>query len=355
MKLFKIFILSILCSAPSLAQEVVYDKVENRRLAIYLPEGYNESTENYKVAYFYDGQASFTNNPYSWKIHDKITELINNGRIEKIVGVGIYTDVNRTDDLVPYYDPAVAESFGTYKARGNKFDDTIVETIIPYIEENYKVIPDANSRALIGMSFGGLHALYTGINHPNTFSLVAGISASLWVSNYRFIKDAKKADVGPSIWFDIGTAEWNHYIGTIDALTNAGYTYGENLFYFEEDGASHNPKFWIPRLEYPLLLFAGETNPEIDSIDVITEVIPSTSGDKHFLRLNPIVNRADGLKYSLASKATYELLDSESGEIRYEGSFMIKQNYDMKVRISYKDWSEEITIVNEEIRKRMKN
>ena len=159
MKLYSLIAGFILLTINSSAQEVKYDKIDNRRLAIYLPEGYDESVDTYKTVYFYDGQASFTNNPFSWKLHDQITNLITSGKIEKIVAVGIYTDVTRTEDLVPYYDPYVAENWGTYKARGNRFASFLVSSIIPYIEENYRVKKAGKDRALIGMAFGGLHAL----------------------------------------------------------------------------------------------------------------------------------------------------------------------------------------------------
>jgi enterochelin esterase-like enzyme len=349
-------IIVLLCLIPTIthAQEVKYDKVGLRRLAVYLPEGYNESTQNFKTVYFYDGQASFGNHPYSWKIHEKLTSLISEGKIEKVVAVGIYTDVNRTEDLVPYYDPYIAENWGSYKPKGDKFDDFIIESLIPYIESKYKVQTESNSRALIGMSFAGLHAMYTGINHQKSFALVAGISASLWVNNYRFIKDLKKVNIGPKIWFDIGTAEWNSYTDAIDLLLDAGYEYGESLFYLEVSGAAHEAKYWIPRIEYPLILFAGATDNRISTFEIKIEVIPSATSKKHYLRINPIVTREDGVKYSLATQASYEVMNPGSGQVNEDGSFEFINNSDLKVRVSFQDWKEEIIILYSDIRARMK-
>ena len=342
-------------SSVTLAQKIEYDKFGSRRLAVYLPEGYDESAESFKTVYFYDGQASFGNHPYSWRVQDKLTSLILEGKIEKIVAVGIYTDVNRTEDLIPYYDPYVAENWGPYNPKGNKFDDFIINSLIPYVESKYKVQITGDSRALIGMSFAGLHAMYSGINNQGSFSLVAGISASLWVDNYHFMKDLKKINVGPKIWFDIGTAEWNQYTRAIELFLDAGYEYGKNLFYFEEDGATHESKYWIPRLEYPLILFAGSsTNIKISSYEVKVEVIPSATSKKHYLRINPVVTREDGVMYSLATQAGYEIMNPDSGTVNPDGSFEFTNNSDLKVKVSFQDWEEEITILYSDIRAKMK-
>ena len=71
----------------------------------------------------------------------------------------------------------------------------VAETVIPFIEKNYRVATDANSRALAGLSMGGLQTLHAGVRNTNMFSYL-GVFSSGWWSNqpalsnpqYEFMK-----------------------------------------------------------------------------------------------------------------------------------------------------------------------
>jgi enterochelin esterase-like enzyme len=60
------------------------------------------------------------------------------------------------------------------------FEREMKETIIPFVEKNYRTLTDANSRALAGLSLGGLHTLYTGINNTDKFSYL-GVFSTGWI------------------------------------------------------------------------------------------------------------------------------------------------------------------------------
>ena len=57
--------------------------------------------------------------------------------------------------------------------------------IIPFVEKNYRVKTDADSRALAGLSMGGIHTLYTGIKHNDKFSYL-GVFSSGWIIPNQF-------------------------------------------------------------------------------------------------------------------------------------------------------------------------
>jgi enterochelin esterase-like enzyme len=54
------------------------------------------------------------------------------------------------------------------------------QSIIPFVEKNYRALNDANNRALAGLSLGGLHTLYTGINNTSMFAYL-GVFSSGWI------------------------------------------------------------------------------------------------------------------------------------------------------------------------------
>jgi enterochelin esterase-like enzyme len=60
------------------------------------------------------------------------------------------------------------------------FERELKQAIIPFVEKNYRTLNDPNSRALAGLSLGGLHTLYTGINNTDMFSYL-GVFSSGWI------------------------------------------------------------------------------------------------------------------------------------------------------------------------------
>jgi enterochelin esterase-like enzyme len=59
---------------------------------------------------------------------------------------------------------------------GGAFPESIVKDVVPYIEKNYRVIANKDSRALAGLSMGGGHTLAATNSHPETFSYVGVFS-----------------------------------------------------------------------------------------------------------------------------------------------------------------------------------
>jgi hypothetical protein len=165
----------------------------------------------------------------------------------------------------------------------------------------------------------------------------------------------KKAEKGPDIWFDIGTGEWNYNVPAIPVLEEIGYEYGKNLFYYEQPDATHESKYWKERIKYPLILFAGENNEAISNIEVKLEVIKGVNSKKYYLRLNPILTRENGVKFSLCTSAEYSLLNEGVAKINDDGSFEFLKEEDFEVKISYRDWQKIEKISYSEIKLKMNN
>jgi len=77
------------------------------------------------------------------------------------------------------------------------FEKELKQNIIPFVEKNYRVKTDAQSRALAGLSMGGIQTLYAGVNNTEMFSYL-GIFSSGWIqpmqsdlanSQYEFMKN----------------------------------------------------------------------------------------------------------------------------------------------------------------------
>jgi len=78
---------------------------------------------------------------------------------------------------------------GTGDAAYRVFERELKQCIIPFVEKNYRARTDANSRALAGLSAGGLQTLYAGFNNTDVFAYL-GIFSSGW----RIPSDNKLAE-----------------------------------------------------------------------------------------------------------------------------------------------------------------
>ena len=122
------------------------------------------------------------------------------------------------------------------------FEKEIKQSIIPFVEKNYRAKTDADSRALAGLSLGGIHTLYTGINNTDMFAYL-GVFSSGWIvpmmnktadAQYAFMKDnADKINSNlKALWISEGGPEDIAYkngkimLGKIDDL-KIKYTYYE--------------------------------------------------------------------------------------------------------------------------------
>lgn len=325
--------------------QVATDEVEGRILRSYLPPNYQNSDKRYPVVYIHDGQ--------QWQIHDLLNELIKTGRIGEIILVGIFSSSQRTSEYLPYQDDYVTQDWGPYTPKAKEFSDFVVQKIIPYIDGKYRTIKDRKSRAIMGSSFGGLLALWMGFHYDDYFSMVGAMSPSFWVADMQIFNDVEvqpKKDL--KIWFDLGTLEWNYYIPLSDVLAKKGYSYGADFLYYEVDGGRHAPNDWIARIAYPLIFFQGKAATTIADWNVKIEVIKSVTRPVWFLRLNPVVEMDNGLKYSLAQFAEYELLNPADGVVNYDGSFRFNSNKDLRVNVKCKDLSNLVTISYQEVEDR---
>jgi enterochelin esterase-like enzyme len=58
-----------------------------------------------------------------------------------------------------------------------KFGEALVKEVIPQVEKAYRVNPDANARAIAGLSMGGCQSLLFGLNAPDRFTWIGAFSS----------------------------------------------------------------------------------------------------------------------------------------------------------------------------------
>ncbi len=220
-----------------------------RRIWLYLPPDYESSSLNYPVIYMHDGQNLF-DAYYSfageWEVDESLNTLFDQGDYGCIV-VGID---NGGAERINEYSPWQHPEYGG--GDGELYMQFIVETLKPYIDSQYRTLPDRNNTGLFGSSLGALISFYGGVEYQEIFGKIGLFSPSFWFSDscYRLAAETPKAY--EMRMYLLGGGQEAGVIddcyAMIDTLTLAGYAENELYMKAVENG-QHSEWFW--RQEFP--------------------------------------------------------------------------------------------------------
>ena len=164
---------------------------ENRKLNIYLPEGYHaRDTARYPVIYLLDGGTNEDFIHVVGLVQFSTFPWVN--RVPKSIVVGIVNVDRERDFTFPLTVQEDKKSFPT-SGHSDKFVAFLEKEVQPYMERNYKT---TNARTLIGESLGGLLATEILLKKPELFSTYIIVSPSLWWDNGSLLQwegDSTKA------------------------------------------------------------------------------------------------------------------------------------------------------------------
>lgn len=235
----------------------------DRDVVVYLPPDYEAHKEkHYPVFYLHDGQNLFDGATsfipgQEWRADEAAQSLIAAGKVEPLIIVGIY---NTGKDRIDEYTPAVDAKY-RMGGKADLYGRLLVEELKPFIDGQYRTLKDARHTGLGGSSLGGLVSLYLGLKYPQVFGQLAVVSPSVWFADHQILHYvealAKKPQV--RIWLDIGSkegrdgAEAQKTVADArllkEALVRKGWKTGNDLSYFEAEGAEHNERAWAARFE----------------------------------------------------------------------------------------------------------
>jgi enterochelin esterase family protein len=148
-----------------------------RTLWIYTPPGYDTSKQKYPVFYLLHGSGNIDS---SWVLTGReniiMDNLIAEGKTKPMIIVNPLGYVEEGVGLGPVRQ-ADAAAAGGRGGQGNAFGNDLINDVIPYIEKNYRVIKDADHRALGGLSMGGGQTISIGFPHTDLFHTLVIMSA----------------------------------------------------------------------------------------------------------------------------------------------------------------------------------
>ncbi|MCU0471004.1 MAG: alpha/beta hydrolase-fold protein [Arcicella sp.] len=157
---------------------------KKRAVYILLPHNYETSTKHYPVIYLQDAQNLFGNGSEfgNWGIDKQLAVLSAREHGDVIVVAIAHGGDERFAEYSPYNNPKLG------KGQGRKYAQFLAKTLKPYIDKNFRTIPDRESTGIGGSSLGGLISIYAGLMFPEAFGRLMIFSPSLWIS--------------PNIYFD---------------------------------------------------------------------------------------------------------------------------------------------------------
>lgn len=270
-----------------------------RELYIYLPDGYGEPANEaarYPVLYMQDGQHVFAadHRGGSWEAQATADRLIAQGLIAPliIVAVAHVTGSRVSEYMHPV--PWLEEVFGE-KPQGHLYERFLAEELKPYIDREYRTLPDAAHTGVLGSSAGGLLAYNAGFRRPETFGLVGALcpffvrpdqrqEQELWLSRIYRTKPPLR------VWIDVGGMEGftvmeRHVRAVVRGMIQAGFRPGHDLMYHLIPESGHYQKDWAARLHEPLLYLFGR----LGRVKRSRLYAPDTVGlTGEIVRMNPV-------------------------------------------------------------------
>jgi enterochelin esterase family protein len=208
-----------------------------RRMHVYTPPGYEAGTGKYPVFYLLHGAGDVDD---SWTSVGRAGFILDNliaaGKAKPMIVVMPAGHVNGAGKALGSATPAAAAPVIPQPGQPDLFVQDFVTDLMPYVEKNYRVLTDRQSRAIAGLSMGGSQTLNIAIPHLDKFAYVGVFSSGVLGGAGRGAAPGAPAAQPATPPPPFGEA-WEK--ANLAALDNAATKKGLRLFWFstgKEDG-----------------------------------------------------------------------------------------------------------------------
>jgi predicted alpha/beta superfamily hydrolase len=218
-----------------------------RTVRVLLPKDYGNTNRSYPVLYMQDGQNLFEPETAfggrDWQIP---ATLFKQPLRRQAIIVGIDNgESDRLNEYAPYKNPKMGGG------EADLYCKFIVNTLKPFINDNYRTLTDRENTGIAGSSMGGLCAYYAGLAYGNVFGKVGVLSPSIWF-NPTVIQLAENNPYDKSRFFVVGSKTEMRGMeaalqSVYDAFKKGGFS-DEQIQVAVRDRGKHNEFFW--KLEF---------------------------------------------------------------------------------------------------------
>ena len=132
---------------------------------VYTPPGYEVNLQKrYPVLYLQHGGGE---DETGWVWQGKIQNIIDNLLAEK-----------KCREMLIVMNTGYCFNENTIHPSLGALDDLLIRDCIPFIDQNYRTIPDRDHRALAGLSMGDIQSQFAVFDHPDDFSALGVFSGT---------------------------------------------------------------------------------------------------------------------------------------------------------------------------------
>lgn len=228
----------------------------HRRVWVYLPEGYEQSSKRFPVLYLQDGQNIFdraTSFSGEWGVDEALDSL--GTQFEQCLVVAVD---NGGDKRMSEYSPfdftlTHGDQKIEIKGEAGAYADFLVHTLRPFLIKNFKASRSRKRHFIAGSSMGGLLAFYAVLKDPKKWGGAGVFSPAFWVVKKPLLQEVtrKGRSIKCPIYFYAGNEESadmvSDMLAVLQALNTVSKTKAQSIIRGE---GKHSESDW--QREFPL-------------------------------------------------------------------------------------------------------
>ena len=191
------------------------DGMEERLAYVYLPKSYFKNNwRRYPVLYMFDGHNVFFDSDATFGKSWNLGEYLDRTRKEIIVAA-VECSHNPNNGRLKEYSPFTFRDYkyGMISGRGRTTMNWYVHEFKPFIDHEFRTLPDRENTFIAGSSMGGLMSLYALLEYNHVFGRAAALSPSLWTSPDKIKNMIKRSKINTNsvLYMDYGTVEFGNH------------------------------------------------------------------------------------------------------------------------------------------------
>lgn len=145
---------------------------------VYLPAGYDDSTQRYPVVYLLHG---YSDREWGWVQFGEVQLAADRAIAERKIPPMI---IVMPDGKVTFY---VNDLEGK-----ERWEDMFIQEFIPHIDAAYRTRPQKEFRGISGLSMGGYGSLTLAMRYPELFAACSAFSAAVWEDDELIGENARR-------------------------------------------------------------------------------------------------------------------------------------------------------------------
>lgn len=170
-----------------------------RRMLVYLPADYYETSARYPVFYLLHGARG---NETSWIVKGDLLQNIDSLTAGGLMGktIVVLPNTNQHDSDRDYAKSRIKGAIESFFENDGRVEYSFVSDVVEKVDSTYRTIPEKSARAIGGLSIGALQSIHVTANYPDVFDYVGMFSPmvhpplkpSEHVSFYKKLKQKHK-------------------------------------------------------------------------------------------------------------------------------------------------------------------